>query len=169
MCALLQCFCTYTSRDAEVRFSLVLQGICLNGEPELNIRESRGRTVNWTCRTAYFFLAIKSDEKRLVELQWGLCMVGECVGSSHRWRIALMTSFLMMQPIAGVGGPVGIFSAKTFWNVLMRTDHFWSTSKSFSLLLTKSVWMCSNLPLEPQTLNWTYPQEQEPDWTKPES
>ena len=55
-----------------------------------------------------------------------------------------------------VGGPMGIFYVKTFSNVLMHTDSFWSTSKLLILLLPKSVRTCLNLPPEPQTLNWTY-------------
>ena len=41
------------SRDAKVRFSPVLWGICLNCEPELNGEKRMHRTANRTCRTGF--------------------------------------------------------------------------------------------------------------------
>ena len=43
----------YSGRVAEVRFSPVLWGICLNREPEPNSRKRMCRSANQTCRTGF--------------------------------------------------------------------------------------------------------------------
>ena len=48
-------------RAAEVRFSLVQQGIFPNREPEPNGRGTTGRTEDRTCRTARFRFELGLD------------------------------------------------------------------------------------------------------------
>ena len=104
-------FCHTSSRDAEVQFSPVLWGICLNREPEPNSKKRMCRTTNQTCRTRFelsvwtelnlqFFVDILSGKKECGEVLTSVCYAGKHVGPV-KWGMPvwlLFPSWLLRYP-----------------------------------------------------------------------